>query len=132
MTLAAADPWRFQAHVEVWLLVAVVAGGYWYAITRIGPKAVPVGEPIVTRRQVLWFSAAVLTLWVASDWPVHDVGERGLYSVHMLQHMALSYFMPPMILLGTPTWLMRLVVGDGKVYRAVQFLAKPVVAAVLF
>ncbi len=132
MVFAALSPWRYQPHPEVWLLVAAVAGGYWYALTRIGPKVVRPGEPVATRRQVAWFSAGVAIMWLASDWPVHDVGEQALYSVHMLQHMALTYFMPPMLLLGTPTWLMRLIVGDGRVYRAVQFLAKPVVAGVLF
>ncbi len=130
--LAVVDPWRFQPHIEVWLLVAVIAGGYWYAAARIGPTAVAPGEAVVTRRQVLWFTAGLVTLWAASDWPLHDVSERYLYSAHMLQHMMLSYFMPPMILLGTPTWLLRLIVGDGGLYSALRFLAKPVVAGVLF
>lgn len=121
-----------ELHVEVWLLVAAVVGGYWYAIARIGPRAVAPGEPVVTHRQIASFAAGVVMLWLASDWPVHDVGEQDLYSVHMLQHMMLSYFMPPLILLGMPTWLARLIVGDGRVYSVVRFLAKPVVAAVLF
>ena len=59
-------------------------------------------------------------LWGASDWPVHDISEEYLYSVHMLQHMALSYFLPPLALLATPTWLARTLIGDGRVYRAVR------------
>ena len=46
-------------------------------------------------------------LWAASDWPIHDIGEEYLYSVHMLQHMMLSYFLPPLVLLATPEWLLR-------------------------
>ena len=46
-------------------------------------------------------------LWAATDWPIHDIGEEYLYSVHMLQHMMLSYFLPPLALLATPEWLLR-------------------------
>ena len=74
----------------------------------------------------------MLMLWAASDWPIHDIGEEYLYSAHMLQHMMLSYFLPPLALLATPTWLMRVLVGDGRLYRGVAFLSKPVVAGVLF
>ena len=52
-------------------------------------------------------------LWAASDWPIHDLGEQYLYSAHMLQHMMLSYFLPPLALLATPEWLLRVLVGDG-------------------
>ena len=50
----------------------------------------------------------------------------------MLQHMMLSYFMPPLLLLATPTWLARLVVGQGRVWTGFKWLAKPVVAGVTF
>jgi putative membrane protein len=50
----------------------------------------------------------------------------------MLQHMMLSYFVPPMLLLATPEWLARLVIGDGRAYRWVRWFTKPVVAGVLF
>jgi putative membrane protein len=50
----------------------------------------------------------------------------------MLQHMMLTYFLPPLALLATPTWLMRVLVGDGRLYRGLTFMAKPVVAGVLF
>ena len=37
---------------------------------------------------------AMLMLWIASDWPLHDISDEYLYSAHMLQHMMLSYFLP--------------------------------------
>ena len=49
----------------------------------------------------------MVLLWAASDWPIHDIGEEYLYSAHMLQHMMLSYFLPPLALLATPEWLLR-------------------------
>ena len=82
----------------------------------IGPHAVPPGQPVVTKRNVRCFIAAMVLLWAASDWPIHDIGEQYLYSVHMLQHMMLAYFMPPLALLATPEWLLRVLVGNGRGY----------------
>jgi putative membrane protein len=129
---ATVSPWQFQPHPEVWLLVVSVVGSYIYAIRRIGPQVVPAGQPVVTRAQLRWFVAAALMLWVASDWPLHDIGEKYLYSAHMIQHMMLSYFMPPMMLLAMPEWLLRLLMGKGRTYTVVQWFTKPVVAGVLF
>ncbi len=56
----------------------------------------------------------MLMLWAASDWPIHDLGEEYLYSAHMLQHMMLSYFLPPLVLLATPEWLLRTLIGNGR------------------
>ncbi|QQS26113.1 MAG: cytochrome c oxidase assembly protein [Actinomycetota bacterium] len=126
------DPWRFQAHVEVWLLTIFLVLAYVYVVKVLGPRVVGPGATVVTGRQKLAFAAGILTLWLASDWPVHDVAEEYLYSVHMVQHMALTYFMPPLVLLATPEWFARLLIGEGRVYRAVMTLSRPIVAAVLF
>jgi putative membrane protein len=126
------DPWRWQFHPEVWLLVAFLTVSYVYMVRVIGPKAVPPGQTAVSRRNIGCFVGAIVMLWVASDWPMHDIAEEYLYSVHMLQHMVLTYFLPPLVLLATPEWLLRVLVGQGRLYRVVAFLAKPVTAAVLF
>jgi putative membrane protein len=127
-----ADPWRFQANPEVYVLVVFLIGAYVYSMRVIGPRAVAAGEPIVTRSNVGCFAGAMVLLFAASTWPIHQIGEDYLYSAHMLQHMMLTYFMPPLVLLATPTWLMRLLVGTGRTWRVVTFMTKPVVAAVVF
>ncbi|MGA0877639.1 MAG: cytochrome c oxidase assembly protein [Ilumatobacteraceae bacterium] len=126
------DPWRFQLHLEVWLLVAFLVAAYAYAIRVLGPRAVPPGQPVVTRRQLWCFAAGIGILWFASDWPMHDIAEEYLYSVHMIQHMALTYFMPPLVVLATPEWFLRILIGKGRTYRVVRFLGHPVRAAFLF
>src|SRR5690606_33928284 len=107
-------------------------GAYIYAVRVIGPTAVPAGQPVVSRKQVRWFVGAILMLWLASDYPIHDVGEGYLYSAHMLQHMMLSYFLPPMVLLATPEWLLRLLIGKARVYGVLKWLCHPVVAGLAF
>ncbi len=127
-----ADPWRYQLHPEVWVLVAALVGLGFYVTRVIGPKVVAAGEVAVTRRQKGFFALAVLVLWVAAEWPIHDIGEQYLYSVHMFQHTLLTMIMPPLFLLATPTWLARLILGSGSVGRGVSWLTKPVIAGGAF
>ena len=127
-----ADPWRFQANPEVYVLVAFLVGAYVYMVRTIGPKAVAAGEPPIRRRQLVSFVAAMVVLFVASTWPIHQIGEDYLYSVHMIQHMLLSYVLPPLVLLATPEWLLRALIGRDRGYRAARFLCRPVIAGVLY
>lgn len=129
---AGADFWRWQPHPEVWVLVGGVAVLAVYALRVVGPKVVPAGTPAVSRQQVGWFGLGLVLLWLASDWPMHDVGEDYLFSVHMTQHMVLTYLVPPVMLLATPEWLARVVLGRGRVKRVFYFLARPVAAALMF
>ena len=125
------DPWRFQAHLEIWVLTAFLVGAYVYAVRVIGPKVAPEGR-IVSRGQIRAFVAMIVLLWLSSDWPVHDLAEEYLYSVHMVQHMALSMFVPPLALMATPEWLARILLGKGRTFLASRFLSKPVVAAFIY
>ena len=126
------DPLAFQWHPEVWLLVAFLTAAYIYMVRVIGPRAVPAGQPVVSRMNMVAFPLAMLMLWIASDWPLHDISEEYLYSAHMIQHMMLSYFLPPLALMATPPWLARVLLGDGAIRQAVKFLSKPVIAGVIF
>ena len=126
------DPFRYQSHVDVWLLVAFLIGAYVYMVKQVGPHAVAPGQPVVSRRNVWCFAAAMLLLWTSSDWPLHDIGEQYLYSAHMLQHMMLTYFLPPLALLATPEWLLRVLVGEGRPYAVLRWMTKPVVAGIAF
>lgn len=122
----------WHPHPDVLLLVAVLAGGYWLAVTRLGSARAPLGEPAVTRRQGCAFALGVASILVASYWPIHDLAEGPLYSVHMIQHLLLSLVAPPLLLLGTPGWLFRALVGRGTLFRIVRTLSRPVPALLLF
>ncbi len=125
-------PWAFNPHPDVWLMIVGLVLCYLYATRVLGPVAVPAGQPIVTRSQTRWYVAGVLTLWFAVDWPLHDIAEEYLYSAHMVQHLLLTWVVPPMFLLATPEWLAHLVLGEGKVYRAFRFATLPLVAGIAY
>ena len=126
------DPWRFQAHPEIWLLIVFLIGAYTYAVKVIGPQAGVPKDETLSRKNLIAFIGAIGLLWFSTDWPMHDISEEYLYSVHMFQHMVLAYFVPPLVLLAIPEWLFRAVIGEGKAYRFVKRLSTPIVAGLLF
>lgn len=123
----------WQAQPDVWLVVAALAIGYWVAVVRLGPRLVSPVEPIVTRLQVVSFSLGVFAVWLASDWPIHAVAEQMNYSVHMVQHLIFSMVAAPLILLGTPAWLLRWILGaPSRRFVVVRWLARFVPALIIF
>ncbi|MEM7140203.1 MAG: cytochrome c oxidase assembly protein [Actinomycetota bacterium] len=129
----AVNAWAFQAHPEVWLLIGAIVGLGVYATRAIGPLVVPEGQRVVTVSQKRYFVAGVILLWIAADYPMHDIADQYLYSVHMLQHLLIAFIVPPLLLLAMPEWLARLLVLDGGVTsKILRVLTKPVVAGVIF
>jgi putative membrane protein len=115
----------------VWLLVGGLVAAFIYAIKVVGPKVAPAGQ-VISKTQMRTFILMITLMWFASDWPMHDLAEEYLYSLHMVQHMILTYMVPPLALLATPEWLFRLLIGNGKVYRVVRALTLPVVGVVVY
>ena len=125
------DVWAFRAHPDVWVLMAAIGIGWWWAITRLGPRVRP-DQPIVTPLQRLSFFAGLAVMWLASDWPLHDLADSSLYSAHMVQHLLLSLVAPPLLLLGTPTWLARELLRSAGLSRFVARFGRAIPAAILF
>jgi putative membrane protein len=121
----------WHPHPDVWLLLVVLTGGYVWAIRRIGPHKVHPIDRVVSRRQVFAFAAGLLTIWIAADYPIHDISEGYLYSVHMVQHLLLSLVAPPLLLVGTPDWMLRSLLGRRGIAVA-RFVTRPLIALVLF
>ena len=119
-------------HPEVWLLVAAIGVGYAVAVKRLGPRLAPVGSPVVTRFQISTFYAGLLAMWVASDWPIHDLAEKYLYWVHMVQHTSYAIIAAPLFLMGTPTWLARWILSPRWFLRTVRYLSRLIPATLLF
>jgi putative membrane protein len=130
--IAVAYP-SWHPHVEVWLLVAALAASYAVAVVRIGPRYAAAGRAPVTRLQVVCFALGVLAVWVAADWPIHDIAERFNYSMHMVQHLTFSMVAAPLLLLGTPAWMLRVILRPpSHVFRVVRFLSRFLPALLVF
>jgi putative membrane protein len=119
---------RFQVYPDVFTLCAALAIGYWYATTRIGPAR----GGVTTRRQAVWWYASVATIFVFAEWPIHPLAEHYSFAIHMLEHEVFSFVAAPMMLLGTPDWLLRWAVVERRWYRAVRALTRPFAAGALY
>ena len=122
---------RWHPHPDVWLLIGVLAIGYTLLVRRVGPTKVHAVERAVSRRQIRLFVAGLATLWIAADWPIHDLAETRLYSVHMVQHLLLSLVAPPLLMLGTPDWMWRVLLGRRGSQVARQ-VTRPLFALAIF
>lgn len=121
----------WHAHPDVWLLMGALVLGYIWAVAKLGPKRVAPGEEVVSSRQKAWFFCGVAALYVASEWPIHDIAEDFLFSVHMVQHTIFTLVAPPMLLLGMPRWMLRALL-PAPLMRAGRFLFKPLIALIIF
>lgn len=128
MSLADVVPWR--PHPEVWILVLSLLVGYWWAISRLAPYYAPDGPTPATRGQKAAFFLAVAFLWVVSDWPLHDIAEEALVSVHMVEHLVLALVVPPLILIGIPSWLWEATLRPA--VPTLRRLTHPMVGLILF
>jgi putative membrane protein len=122
----------WEPHPDVWIVIGLFAVGYAMAIVRLGPRLSPAGQPVVSRLQVTCWSLGVFAMWLASDWPIHDVAEQSLYSVHMLQHLTFTLVVAPLLLLGTPAWLLRWILSPAWLFRSVRWMARFLPAVILY
>ncbi len=130
MPRAAFPAW--QPHPDVWLIVGLIVAAYAVAVVRVGPKYVMPGQPAATRFQMVCFGSGAAAVWIASDYPIHDLAERYLFSIHMVQHLTYSLVAAPLLLLGTPAWMARSLLSPPGFMRAMRWMARFFPATVLY
>lgn len=86
----------------------------------------------VTKTQIACFLGGVLVLLIALISPLDELGDQYLFSAHMTQHLLLTLVVPPLLLLGTPAWLLRPLFRHYKIRSTARFLTSPLVAFLLF
>lgn len=118
----------FHVHADVLAVMAGLAVGYWWLITRVGPRMVPAGKPVVSRRMVMWWYSGLALLWIFAEWPIHDLAEHYSYAVHMSEHLVFTMACAPMLLLGMPGWMLRWLVADRPWHGFLRFICRPVPA----
>jgi len=124
------DAFPVDIHIELFGIVAALAAGYIYGIRRLAPRYAPQGEPTVTGRQIAWFTTGLVLVLAFESWPLHDIAEGSLFSVHMMEHMVIGFIVPACILKGTPWWLLRFLLKP--ILPVVAFVTRPIVALILF
>ena len=122
-------PYAF--HFDVWAVLVILAGGYWWAERRIRLAAAPAADGASGRQWRSWY-IGIFFMWLASDWPMHDLAEERLFTAHMLEHMIIGYVVPPLLLNGMSRWLADATLGSRFVLPWLKPLAHPVVGFFTF
>jgi putative membrane protein len=119
----------WHSHPSVWLVLGGIWVAYLVAVRRHRRVA---GEPSDGRRRTTLFSFGMACLWLGADWPVHDLAEGYLYSVHMAQHLLFTLVAPPLLIAGMPAWMWRDILRPRWLFLLFRFLTRPIVALILF
>jgi putative membrane protein len=118
----------WHAHLDVWLILGSVVAAYLIACRR-HDRATGETTPARTRRL---FLLGMAVIWLGADWPIHDLAERYLYSIHMVQHLLFTLVAAPLLIVGTPAWLLRVILRPVWARTVFRFLTRPLVALIAF
>ncbi len=139
--------WRHW-HNEPYLVGGLVLVGWLWAILagplrqRLAQRAgLPADTPF-PRAHAWRFYSALFIFYLAVGSPLDQIGERFLFSAHMLQHQLLVYPAAILFLLGVPWWMADAMfhphrgLRSGEVRpaapRALRFLFHPVICGILY
>lgn len=86
------------------------------------------GYQPVSRGQKVWFLIGSLLILFALVSPLDEVGDRFLFSAHMTQHLLIALIAPPLLLMGTPGWLIQPLISKPILSKVFHLLTLPVVA----
>ncbi|GAB6992121.1 cytochrome c oxidase assembly factor CtaG [Paenibacillus pini] len=106
----------------------IVTAGYFVIIGPLSDRFEG-AEPVSVGKKIM-FVSGMFFLYLAQGGPVSLLGHM-MFTFHMFS-MALSYLVaPPLLMMGMPAWLWRAILKVNP-FKKMGFLAKPIVAAVVF
>ena len=117
---------QWEAHWDAMAGLALLLGAYLYGVGPLREKhgLADYAEP----RQIATFCAGIVVIFFALASPLHILSERFLFSMHMSQHVLLTLIAPPLLVLGTPDWLIRPLLRPNWSFRLARILTHPVTA----
>jgi len=112
---------RWNVHLSVAAGLALLGGLYVYLG---GLRSAP--------RHVASFVGALVVLFLALNGPLHNLSDSYLFSAHMAQHLLLTLVFPPLLLYGTPAWVVRPLLGPRWIMAVARVATRPLMAAIIF
>ena len=83
-------------------------------------------------RQQASFAAGLIVMFLVLNGPLHDISDYYLFTGHMVQHLALTFVTPPLLILGTPGWMLRPALRVSAVAAVARRITGPRAAFVIF
>ena len=95
---------HFTVHWSMWAGLGSLWALYeWRA--RVHASRDPVERPSAAQRAL--FLGGLLVMLLSLNGPLHDLSDFYLFSAHMVQHLLLTLWVPPLLIAGTPGWMLR-------------------------
>jgi putative membrane protein len=82
------------------------------------------GRPVKGVQVVSFFGGLAVLLGTLTG-PLHDLSDYYLFSAHMVQHLLLVFAMPPLLLYGTPGWMLSPLLRHPLLLRVGRRLTRP-------
>ena len=108
----------FTVHWSTVIGLAVLGALYLW---RARAEARPLGRT----KPALFFSGLALMFLSLNGW-IHDLSDYYLFTAHMVQHLFLAMGVAPLLIMGTPGWMLRPLLR----FRAVRAAASPLGSAI--
>jgi putative membrane protein len=120
-------------HTEPALIGGLLFICWCYAII-VGPYRKNFSSNLpYSHRHTLWFSAAIISFYLAVGSPLDAMGENFLFFAHMIQHNILMYLSPLFLLLGIPREIVDEYLENKPILeKLLKFLFHPIIAGLLF
>src|SRR3954466_4882365 len=116
--------WRGSIHPSTIIGIAALGALYFWASLRLRQQPTP--------GQKLYFAAGLIVMFASLNGPIHDLSDDYLFSAHMIQHLLLTLAMPPLLLAGTPGWMLRPLLARKTIRPCVSFFTRAPIAFVTF
>jgi putative membrane protein len=123
--------WAWRPYLGVWILLAVIAGVYFWRLRRYEPAHTN-ADCQAAKRRMTFFVAALCCLWLALDWPVAALGAGYLASVHMVQYLLIALVVPPLLLLSIPPAAYQRLNAMPRVMTLLHNTTQPLIAFFIF
>ena len=121
---------HWHGHPDALIGLALLQGAY---LLGVGPLRERYGlADGIDPRQVATFTTGVLVIFLSLLSPLHVLSDTYLFSAHMLQHVLLTLVAPPLLILGTPDWLLRPLLRPNVAFRLARLATHPVGAFAIF
>ncbi len=123
--------WRHW-HNEPWLIGGLVVLGWLWAICAGPLRARLAPGAAFPRGHAIRFYLALVVFYLAVGSPLDQIGERFLFSAHMLQHQLLTYPAAILFLLGLPHWMVDPLLNRSGVNNLLRVLTHPLSCTVIY
>ena len=117
---------HWHAHPDALIGLALFQGAYLLGIGPLRERYRLADD--VNPRQVATFTAGVMVIFFSLVSPLHELSDSYMFIAHMVQHVLLTLIAPPLLILGTPDWLIRPLLRPNWAFRLARLSTHPIVA----